>query len=433
LIIEDIVTQHAEEAAFLWLLRDIAVYAPHYSLADLSELDDRVEAHLDGLRIAGDAGWEICKGALEQKEVGEIFAASVLAFESRDETRIQTVLEVGSVEPELSQGIISALGWLSYQQAEIHINKLLTSDSSNLRRIGIAASAVQRQYPVKPLIDALSDNDLLLKARALQAVGQFGRVDLLSLLRLNLTAEDDLCRFNAAWSAALLGDTSAVSVLKTFVTPVRPPHPRIEYGAGSNPLPQGARERAEEAVKIALRRMDLESAHSWQKELAQNPETVRLALIGAGAIGDPILIPWLIEQMKTPVLARVAGEAFTMITGVDIAYEDLEGKWPEGFEAGPTENPEDENVEMDPDEDLPWPNPELILGWWNKNKGLFKNGTRYLLGKPITFEHLQQVLRIGFQRQRYAASIELAMMKPGQPLFEVCAPGFRQKQMLELK
>jgi hypothetical protein len=41
-----------------------------------------------------------------------------------------------------------------------------------------------------------------------------------------------------------------------------------------------------------------------------------------------------------------------MITGVDIAYEDLEGVWPEGFEAGPTENPENENVAMDPDEDL---------------------------------------------------------------------------------
>jgi hypothetical protein len=41
-----------------------------------------------------------------------------------------------------------------------------------------------------------------------------------------------------------------------------------------------------------------------------------------------------------------------MITGVDIAYEDLEGEWPEGFEAGPTENPENENVAMDPDEDL---------------------------------------------------------------------------------
>jgi uncharacterized protein (TIGR02270 family) len=150
-------------------------------------------------------------------------------------------------------------------------------------------------------------------------------------------------------------------------------------------------------------------------------------------IGDPVLIPWLIEQMKAPELARVAGESFTMITGVDIAYEDLEGEWPEGFEAGPTENSEDENVEMDPDEDLPWPDPELILKWWGQNKGRFHNGTRYLLGQPITLEYLQQVLRTGLQRQRAAAAIEVAMMNPGQPLFEVRAAGFRQKQILGLK
>ena len=64
MIIEDIITQHAEEASFLWLMRSLAVKAPHYSLADLAELDDRVEAHLDGLRIAADAGWTICKEAL---------------------------------------------------------------------------------------------------------------------------------------------------------------------------------------------------------------------------------------------------------------------------------------------------------------------------------------------------------------------------------
>ncbi|HZX47842.1 MAG TPA: hypothetical protein VFF47_01335 [Nitrospirota bacterium] len=64
LIIPDIITQHAEEVAFLWLLRERAVYAPHYSLKDLAKLDDRVEAHLDGLSIVGDAGWEICKGEL---------------------------------------------------------------------------------------------------------------------------------------------------------------------------------------------------------------------------------------------------------------------------------------------------------------------------------------------------------------------------------
>jgi uncharacterized protein (TIGR02270 family) len=149
--------------------------------------------------------------------------------------------------------------------------------------------------------------------------------------------------------------------------------------------------------------------------------------------GDPAIMPWLIQMMEVPELARVAGESFTMITGVDIAYEDLEGEWPEGFEAGPTENPEDENVEMDSDEDLPWPEPELISEWWNKNKNNFRNGTRYLCGKPITEEQCQYVLRHGFQRQRAAAAIELAIMNPGQPLFEVRAPGFRQQKLLGLK
>jgi hypothetical protein len=45
-IIPIIVEQHAGEAAFLWLLRDAAVRAPHYSLKDLARLDDRVEAHM---------------------------------------------------------------------------------------------------------------------------------------------------------------------------------------------------------------------------------------------------------------------------------------------------------------------------------------------------------------------------------------------------
>ena len=134
--------------------------------------------------------------------------------------------------------------------------------------------------------------------------------------------------------------------------------------------------------------------------------------------------------MAIPELARIAGEAFTMIIGVDIAYEDLEGEWPEGFEAGPTEDPADENVDMDPDEDLPWPNPELINKWWHARRSEFQPGTRYLLGKPMSRDCLQDVLRNGRQRQRAAAALELVIQQPGQPLLEVRAPGFRQQQLL---
>lgn len=76
-VIPHIIDQHAEEAAFLWLLRHNAVYAPHYNLKDLTKLDVRVEAHIDGLRIAGDYGWEACYHNLEFKERGEVFTAAI--------------------------------------------------------------------------------------------------------------------------------------------------------------------------------------------------------------------------------------------------------------------------------------------------------------------------------------------------------------------
>jgi uncharacterized protein (TIGR02270 family) len=410
-ILPVIIEQHAEEAAFLWLLRDAAVRQPHYSLADLAKLDNRVEAHLDGLRIAGDPGWEICAKALEKGEAGEVFAAAVLAFESAQPARIQKVVKVGTASPEPLRGLVSALGWLTYPQVEKPINKFLADESPVLRRVGLAATALHRFHPHLPLLAALADSDPLLKARALRAVGELGLVDFLPTLRQSFGAADEGCRFWAAWSATLVaGDRGALAVLLALV--------------------QSRSPWRERALQLAFRRLEPSAAKAWQRQLSHDPNHLRLAVIGAGATGDPEWVPWLIEHMKDPPLARVAGEAFTMITGADLAYEDLERGKPEGFEAGPTENPEDEDVAMDPDDNLPWPNPEAVARWWMRRQGNFHNGTRYLLGQPINVNFARDVLRKGRQRQRAAAALELAIRQPGQGLFEVRAPGFRQQQLL---
>jgi len=427
-VIAEVLFQCADQATFLGQLRTRAIAAPHYDLVDLAKLDQRLEAHIDGLRIAGDEGWQLCRKELDWKEPGEVFAAAVLAFESGVEQRIAEVLKLATASPELSRGVISALGWLDYEQAEPHIKNLCASDSPARRRMGIAAAAVHRKDPGRALQDATSDADPLLKARALRAVGELGRVDLVPLIQHEVNREpsakdkdrnkdkdtdkDEGCRFWAAWSIALLaGYTNAVQVLQSFAQSTSP-----------------YRERA---LQLALRRLDINSAHAWHQQLAKNPRSARAAVVGAGVIGDPTLITWLIDQMSVPPLSRVAGEAFTMITGVDIAYEDLDGEKPEGFESGPTENPEDEDVEMDPDERLPWPDSKLIAMWWEKHVGGFQGGMRYLLGKPISVEGMHQVLRSGGQRQRAAAALELAILQPGEPMFEVRAPGFRQQEMLK--
>jgi len=408
-----VLSQHASASPFLWQLRSRAVAAPHFDLSDLSSIDERLDAHIDGLRIADEDGWQLCKKELPWEEPGEIFAAAVLALESGDQSKIQSVLKVVTNKPELTRGLISALGWLDYKQAEPYIKNLCASQLPAHKRIGIAAAAIHRKDPGRPLYNGVLDPDPLLRARAFRGTGELGRTDLVPHMQRELNGKEPSCRFWAAWSTALL--VGYREALDTLLSIAESPSPYREL-----------------ALHMALRRMDLRSAHIWQQALSQKPQTTRLGVIASGIIGDPALIPWLTQQMNTPPLARVAGEAFSMITGVDIAYEDLDADKPEGFEAGPTEDPKDNNVEMDPDERLPWPSASLIAEWWQKHGGEFQSGIRHLLGKPISMDSLEQALRIGRQRQRAAAALELAIMCPGSPLFEVRAPGFRQQEMLQL-
>jgi uncharacterized protein (TIGR02270 family) len=409
-IIPSIIEQHAEDAAFNWLLRDRAISDPHYTLSDLTQLDDRIEANIDGLRIAGDDGWAICREAMESGEPGEIFTAGVLAFESKMPDRMDALLAAVENEIELQRALVSALGWIDFDRVADPARKLLGAELPFLRLIGLSTYAVHRQDPGPGLANLVNDTDTQVSARALKAVGELGRSDLRSLTLDHLADDDDKRRFYAAWSAALLGGDSAVAALQTIAETKSP--------------------YSEQACTAAVRKMRPRDAAIWLEKLRAVPAKTRLTISGFGALGDPAAIPWLLGQMRVAELARPAGEAFSMITGVDMVDDKLEGEWPEGVEAGPTENPEDDDVAMDPDEDLPWPAPEQIQAWWDNNKGRFKTGSRYLHGQPIKNETLQETLNNGFQRQRIAAAIELAMLTPGAILFECRSPGPRQKQFL---
>ncbi len=405
-----VLSQHAEEAAFNWLLRDLAVWAPHYDLKDLARLDGRVEAHVDGLRIGGDPGWEIVREELGWKEAGEVFMATLLALEAGSRERLEEALTVASESTELARGAISALGWLAPEQAIPWAMELLDSGDPMLRRIGIGGAAVHRHDPGDALQRAIVAEEGAPKSRALKAAGELGRRDLLSHCQAHYAAEESDVRMWAAWSGALLGDVEAI-------------HALAELAGG-----EGA--RAVQVTDLAARRMPLERAHAWWASLAESEPHARLAVQVATALGDPALVPWLLDMMAVEELARPAGEAFSMLTGLDLAYEDLEADAPEGFEAGPTEDPADEDVALDVDEDLPWPDPELLREWWGRNGSGFSPGTRYLRGEPHSPEVFMTALREGRQRQRNAAALEVALSDPARPLYETRAPGFRQQAFL---
>jgi 3-oxoacyl-[acyl-carrier-protein] synthase I len=211
-----VIDQHCDEAAFLWQIRRHLTKAPHFSLQDLARHDERLEAHLEGLRLSGETGWDLCQRNLERQWAEELFAPALLAFESGHKSRIRKVVKAARSDREAARALVSALGWMSYEKAEPHIQRFFDSECSFDRYLGIAAGALHRQIPATVLDKAVVDPDPLVKERAWKAVGELGRGKEFDMDRL--LADRQPCSeerlFYAIWSAALAGNPYAVNLLK---------------------------------------------------------------------------------------------------------------------------------------------------------------------------------------------------------------------------
>jgi uncharacterized protein (TIGR02270 family) len=408
--IESIMIEHLDEACFLWLQRSNAVDAPNYDIVQFADIDERLAAHSDGLRVAGDAGWKLAEAALNNGGPEEFFMAGVLAIESSDE-RFDGLISRAKELPEVVPGLISALGWAEPKYLGSRVKAWLDDASPLKQKLGVAACALHRRDP-GPVLDSLivgaPDS---VRIRALRAVGELGRIDLLTSTLSALNHAKPELRFWAAWSSVLLGDrASAIQALSAVAL---------------KPGPRQFR-----AFQLALQAMDTVVGHELLLASGSLPDAQRLRIQGAGFIGDARYVPWLVEQMEQPATARIAAEAFVNITGVDFNIEQMETMPPDNFEDGPTEDPDDENVEMPEDIALPWPDVERIKQWWDKHQTRFPIGARCFLGQPVTQEHCVGILKQGFQRQRVAAALHLSLLQPGTPLFPTSAPAWRQQRLL---
>jgi uncharacterized protein (TIGR02270 family) len=409
--VSEVIRQHTEDAAVLHSIRTSLTTAPHVKLKHIRRFDDRVAAHLDGLAVAGEQGWPIIDAALVKPSPGAVFAAAVTAIEAKSSERLNRLYALAEAVPESQRGLIAAFGWVEQERLRGIVSGLLPSPDSFLRYLGIAACAMHRVDPGKARDEALVAPSSVLRARALRACGELGRRELIPSCLASLNAEDEESRFWAAWSAVLLGNRG----------------PGLDALIAIAEVDGNYRVRA---FRISLQAMEAPGVQEWLRHLAQNPDNQRLLIQGSGVAGDPQYVPWLIGHMSNLKTARLAGEAFTLITGLDLAYLDLDRKPPEGGAGGPNDDPNDPNVAMDEDDGLPWPDPERISRWWDANGSRFTAGNRYFLGAALTREVCIRALKEGFQRQRILAAHYLCLLEPGTTLFEWRAPSPRQQRLL---
>ncbi len=414
--IVDLVEQHVEDAALHWLRRQRAIQAPNYFFrnhigepgGDLGHLDRRLQAHLDGARIAGDLAWQIARDLLATGDPPELFVASILALHPFDSTRVDTVLAAALAEPAAA-GLTSALAWLPFADIEPLARRLAEADAPQLRAIGLAAFALHRREP-PALLAALRDPAPEPRRRALKAVGELARSDLLPILREHLTDPDPVARHQATVSAALLGDPRGAEHLFTLALDTPDSH------------------LADRAIRLAARRLPLSSVTPWACEhIGPHSPHARLAIAAIADAGDPALIPNLLPLLTDPALARLAAAAITQITGVDLPDRGLEAPPPEDVSTITSDDPDDDDVDLDPDEDLPWPDPSAIWKWWSSaDPATWLSGEPLLLGTPRTLAALTRVLSTASQAHRLAAAHLLFSLRPKSPLFEHRAPAHRQ-------
>lgn len=407
-----VVQQHVDDAASLAEARQLLTRAAYPTLSRLHRADRRLAAHLNGLRITADGAQLPLKFALERPSLGVVFAFAVDVVESKDVSRIEQLLALAEAVPEACNGLLCAFGWLDGSFLKGIVLQMLNHADGFRSTAGLAACAMHR-------VDPTTFRDRLLRAvnpgtraRAFRTLGELGvSGGLSSCIDTVRNDPEPEVRFWGAWSAVLLGDRQiALDVLT-----------QCGLGDGAHRV---------RAFRLSLQAMSNDVAHSTLRQLAGRPEHRRSAIEGCGIHGHPEYVAWLIHQMRDVQDARLAGEAFSLITGADLSHQALDCPAPDGFRSGPTDDADDPNVEMDPDDGLPWPNVNKIERWWNAQGGRFQIGRRYFLGQTVTKEHCIKVLKTGYQRQRVLAAHYLRLLEPGTPLFNTSAPAWRQQRLL---
>lgn len=418
MVIEGVIDQHAESAV-LWRARLAAsAVAADVRLPQFARHCEQLAAHLDGLRVAGDAGIAALAPFRDPAIPGGLFPLAVLAIERDDARLLGQIAALAGSEPRHLDCLEAAWDWALPARPST-IAGYWGRRFAQLSAILCGGGAV----PDGELRELLPGYLSSMRAR-----GHGRRIALLAAQ----TAATDLLQALADTDPdpALAIDLDAAAVLLgRRDAPLRRLQDRLAAAPSDSPLAALTLlaalplARAREAARVlgeAASRQGSEEARS------------RTQILAVGHVGDPVAVPWLIDRMREPALARVAGAAFVQITGADLADTGLEARTAPA-EAGPTsaDDPDGDAIATDPDEALAWPDVGSVERWWQQWRGRFQPGQRYLLGAPPTVERCQAVLRTGTQRQRHDAAIWRCILSPGTPLFATAAPISRQRPWLE--
>jgi uncharacterized protein (TIGR02270 family) len=406
-ILTDILEEHLEETDFLWSHRQSALADRASTLHRLAELEERLLAHLDGLVLSEDAGWQFLSPKLTEGSVGEAFAAAWVALASEHSRYLDALLAaLNTANGPVLQGFRQAFCHAPGQHIVPLLTSMLSENVPTQRAMALDALSFRRSaIPDRQLKDALRDKEPQGATAALTAVGRLKKKTLLSSVEALLEAEQPNVRHEAMRAGLLVGSIKALSCCRAAV--------------------QGKAEEGNDALTFLGLVGQVDHARLLSEALYQ-PQIARHAVSALKWLGYSSEIERLIPLAGNQKLAQLVGETVSRITGVDLVAEGLVLSNPPIAGVPQRAGGEDEYLD-DPDEGLPWPDSAKLSAWWKANASRFNTGTRYRNGRPHTREMLINTLQHGNLADRHQAAFELAILDPIGPLIETSAFSDRQQ------
>lgn len=400
----DILEEHLDEAAFLSGQWERALVDPDYTLAEVAGgPEERVLAHLDGLVLGGTAAAErLLVPALGGDDADVVRAAAWALLLSEHGDRLDLVLEkLSASEPEQAAAISRALQLAARDDVPGRLVALLGKGSPGTRAAVLDVIAFRRADVAGPLEAFIGAPDAPVRQAALRLARALPQRFAPHVLEPSLGGEDVAERDLAIAAGLVAGARPAWAACERIV---RDGGPAWDFPALLFAL------SAEKDLGPLVAALD-------------DPERASGALFALGFTGRVEAADAVAAHLGDEDLGKLAGEAFSAVTGLAIGRENAvpPQPWNPDAPAG-----EEEEEAAGPEADLPVPDPAPILAWWEKARKGFDPAARLLGGVPWSTEALLGALETAPMRRRPALALDLAVRTRGAGQVETRALARRQ-------
>lgn len=286
----DVIRQHVELVAFLWGQRDRLLDADPPEIDAAEGIRERLEIHLDALRIASRAAWPF---VIDQwasfQEKGELFAYAWLAIELEDAMRLDEAIAVLRSEEQAAKGFVGALEHHRPERIAPWVRQWTSHPDSIRRRLAAHAFELHGISPGETLLQFLNDSDAETRCIALRLTAKFRQSKYIKPVVVMLDNDDASVRF---WAAAALAELGLTEIAQ----------PHLKAAAMSD------EPHALVAMRTLIRTGKKSEILPWLGSLMRSGNV--MAVRAVGMLEDKRSLHWLIQRMREPPLAVAAGAAF---------------------------------------------------------------------------------------------------------------------------